>query len=345
MADNSMKPHADHDGNEISTTGKWLAGILLTIFTIIPVYIIVSLWPDRLPLPNEDYKPLYINEPFRVRLACVPQDVCCADSVLIEIERPDTGKDTTQQSLAPDTLRADTVAGATPLVKPSGGSAKGPAYYPVKKLVHINTIILILVAAGGFTGNMIHIATSFTTFVGAGRFKSSWLLWYCVKPFTAAALAIAVYFIFRGGYLNASGDTVSINLFGAMTVAFLTGISTEKATEKLGELVGTLFGPKNAPPLPDPLLRALLKITGFKPAELVLHADNTIVITGENLDKQKLTIAIDDIPLAGATITSTTITAVFRVPEELQGKTQCTLTVSNEKGEKLFSGTINIAQG
>src|SRR5688500_17518431 len=61
--------------------------------------------------------------------------------------------------------------------------------------LHINTIMFLLVALAGFTGNMIHIATSFTNYVGSEKFKSSWLLWYFVKPFTAAALAVIFYMV------------------------------------------------------------------------------------------------------------------------------------------------------
>src|SRR6266496_1266058 len=45
----NRKPAVDGDGNEISREGKWLAGILLILFTLIPIVLIIGLWPDKLP--------------------------------------------------------------------------------------------------------------------------------------------------------------------------------------------------------------------------------------------------------------------------------------------------------
>jgi len=112
-------------------------------------------------------------------------------------------------------------------------------------LIHINTVLLILVALGGFAGNMIHIATSFVTFIGDKKFERSWILWYCVKPFTAAALALGFYFVFRGGFLNTSAEAPNINLYGVMTIAILTGLFTDTATLKMKEVFEVLFKPKD----------------------------------------------------------------------------------------------------
>jgi hypothetical protein len=95
---------------------------------------------------------------------------------------------------------------------------------------------------------MIYIATSFTTFVGAGKFKKSWILWYCVKPFTAAALALGMYFVFRGGFLNMSDDSTNINLYGVMTLSILTGLFTDRATLKLKEVFDVLLKPSEERP-------------------------------------------------------------------------------------------------
>ena len=120
----------------------------------------------------------------------------------------------------------------------STNTAAGP-------LIHINTLLLILVALGGFAGNMIHIATSFVTFIGDKKFERSWILWYCVKPFTAAALALGFYFVLRGGFLNTSAEAPNINLYGVMTIAILTGLFTDTATLKMKEVFEVLFKPKD----------------------------------------------------------------------------------------------------
>src|SRR5881392_3391395 len=96
------------DKNELGNLGKIMGGILLILFTLIPIFFMIALWPDEMPVKGGPQK--YINHLFRMKL---------------------------------------------------DGSGT----------LHINTIMFILVALAGFTGNMIHIATSFTNYVGAEKFK------------------------------------------------------------------------------------------------------------------------------------------------------------------------------
>lgn len=191
------------NGSEITATGKWWAGIIMILLTAACCFFIIAFWPDKLPSPKDNIKPLYVNKLFHVQLAGIPS--------------PDSS------------VKADL--------------AKIPSADLYPGLIHLNTILLLLVATAGFLGNMIYIATSFTTFVGAGKFKKSWLLWYCVKPFTAAALAIGMYFVFRGGFLNMSDDSTNINLYGVMTLSVLTGLFTDRATLKLKEVFDVLLKP------------------------------------------------------------------------------------------------------
>jgi hypothetical protein len=199
------------NGSEITATGKWWAGIIMILLTASCCFFIIAFWPDRLPSPRENIKPLYINKLFHIQLAGIRES---SDDIR---ERSDS------------TTKADL--------------AKAPSVNLYPGLIHLNTILLLLVATAGFLGNMIYIATSFTTFVGAGKFKKSWLLWYCVKPFTAAALAIGIYFVFRGGFLNMSDDSTNINLYGVMTLSLLAGLFTDRTTLKLKEVFDVLLKP------------------------------------------------------------------------------------------------------
>jgi hypothetical protein len=156
--------------------------------------------------------------------------------------------------------------------------------------IQFNTLLLILVALCGFLGNMIHIATSFTTFVGANEFKRSWLMWYCVKPFTASALAITFYFVFRGGFLNYASDA-ALNIYGIMTMAMLTGLFTDNATLKLKEIFEVAFKAKDD--RPNTLSGTGIKITDVTPDKLDKTKENIITIKGENLDKAGLKIKIN----------------------------------------------------
>lgn len=327
----------DPDGNEITALGKWIAGIFLIILTFLGCLGIIRYWPDRLPKPEERLAPLYINEPFHVKLACVPDSPCNVACVDCYKSIADTAKVKVSGSLSADTLaaQADTSKTNQP------GKSSTVSLVNTNKLLHINTILLILVALGGFVGNMIHVGTSFTTFVGAGKFKRSWLLWYCIKPFTAAALAIGIYFVFRGGFLNMSDGGASINLYGLMTISLFAGLFTDKATEKLKEVFEVLFRSKEE--RPDPLT-GKFKITGISPLIIEKETVNKMTISGEKLDIEKLIISINDevIPDKDKTVSSTNIVFNYKLPDALKDQLKVTLSVKDEKGKEHYTVVLTV---
>jgi hypothetical protein len=215
-------------------------------------------------------------------------------------------------------------------------------------LIDLNVLLMFLVAVGGFLGNMIHIATSFTAFVGSGTFNRRWILWYFVKPFTAACLALGLYFVFRAGFLNYSADPTGINLYGIMTIAILAGLFTDKATLKLGEIFEVVFtlkkDGKSGDTRPDPLIPAAAKVKKIPPDILSPTDNNTIVITGENLDKTPFGFTINDEALAAdkVKITASTITIQYQIPATQAGKNEFVLTVTDEKKAVVFTHTFGI---
>ena len=281
---------------------------------------------------------------FHVRLANISDKQYCPDSTLLEMQASDSPK-----IKAPDNLNS--TANTAGLVKDTNAhppvntnsDTKGKtnpckARYKINELIHINTLLLILVAAAGFAGNMIHIATSFTTFIGAGDFKRRWLLWYIVKPFTASALAVGIYFVFRGGFLNMSDDTTNINLYGVMTISLLSGLFTDRATQKLKEVFEVLFNPKND--RPNQLSQGAPLIKGVQPGELTPGKAAAFVISGENLDKIKLSVSINDTIILNAVITTTNISFTYTLPDSLKDSTECKLQVKDEKGAEIAPATI-----
>ncbi|MBN8854100.1 MAG: hypothetical protein BGO55_06890 [Sphingobacteriales bacterium 50-39] len=322
--------------NEITPLGQIIAGTMLILFILIPGYILIAWWPDRLPGAKEGIRPLYINERFHVRLAGIP-DSSGMDTASLAGPARDRDSATTVQ----DTQKV-AAKDSTPTHHARTGQHR---HYAIKGLIHINTLLLILVAAAGFLGNMIYITSSFSTFVGAVKFKRSWLLWYFVKPFTAAGLALGVYFVFRGGFLNMSDDSTSINIYGLVTISILTGLYTDRATLKLGEVVNTIFGfrPDENDHRPDKLHQGQsLKVTGFSPSALVLGQVNTILITGENLDAQKLLITINDTAVNNPIISASTITFqyLYLPPATEAPPTEVKLVVKDESGKEYLSGTL-----
>ena len=332
---------------EISLAGKWIAGFLLIFFSLAAILFIVAYWPDRIPGPIERIKPLYINSPFHIRLAGIP------DTGKVTVKVKDTSKvkaktDTAKTAL-PDSLKKkkDSIA-KTDTVAAAPAPSTGPPYTE-DELINLNVLILALVAVAGFLGNMIHIATSFTTFIGAGSFKKSWILWYTVKPVTAAALAVTFYFVLRGGFLNYSADAAGLNLYGVLTVAILAGLFTDRATLKLAEVFDVVFSVKKDPKAsdnrPDTLVQPQFKFTAVTPDRLSRNERNAISITGENFDKGKLSFKINDTAIAAAnlTITATAISIQYTIPAELAALQQLTLVVTDEKNKQVFTKVFEVA--
>ena len=106
--------------------------------------------------------------------------------------------------------------------------------------IHLNSIMFLLVALSGFLGSMLHLSTSFTNYIGAGQFKKSWTMWYCVKPFTATGVSLIFYFLLKAGLLNF--DTGGgMNPYGIVILSALAGLFTDKAMMKLEEVFTTSF--------------------------------------------------------------------------------------------------------
>lgn len=347
--------------SEINLTGKVIAGIFLILFTLFPIWLIMAYWPNNIPTSADKVKmkPLYIDQLYHIRLACIPDSVCCIDSTIIKNPSAVIHSITHQDSinkfkidslkkLKPDSINKYKIDSLNRLIIDSERTKINPVFksYDLSKydLIDLNTLLLILVAAAGFLGNMVHVATSFTTFVGNGQFKRSWLLWYCVKPFTASALALGLYFVFRGGFLNYNADAGSINLYGVLTISVLAGLFTDKATLKLGEVFEVVFGLRKGDNRTDKLVNTDVKILSISPDKLLPAGSNTITINGENLDKAKLTFKINDELIAAdkITITPNTITIQYTIPASQAGKTTFKIEVLDEKKKELFTKVFTI---
>ncbi len=66
--------------------------------------------------------------------------------------------------------------------------------------------LILLVAIGGAFGAFVHVAISFTDYLGSQQFEKSWISWYLMRPFIGATLALAFYFLLRGGLIQPNPD-------------------------------------------------------------------------------------------------------------------------------------------
>lgn len=297
---------------QITKLGRIVAGILLITFTVLAITVLIAFWPDQLPEPGKKCA-LYRYEWFAMTLdtnACRPVDTLGG----------------TMLSTAPATIITDTAVIDSTAVKAVPVKLQpivGPHQH--SRHIHLNTILLILVAIGGFLGNMIHIATSFTTFIGAGKFNRSWVLWYWVRPFTAAALSLALYFAF-----GASNDPGNVDLDRILTVAILTGLFTDIATQKLKEVFDVIFAPKDN--RPDKLTDPVLKIDSISPDVLTKTGVNRIVIKGKSLKSKSIFVKIDNEPATEMQVTDEEITVSYELSEAAKSRSELVLTITDEEG-------------
>lgn len=320
---------------QITRGGKITAGILLVVFTVFSIILIMAFWPDRLPDPGKKCA-LYKYDWFDMKLA---PNACLPDTTKVDTTIASTKPATTNGTTASagiDSLTRDSIAKAALAQKPDSPAAKAATAQPKAAIaqeepsyIHLNIILLLLVAAGGFLGNMIHIATSFTTFVGAGKFQQSWILWYWVRPFTASALALALYFAF-----GASSDPGNVDIDRVLTVSILAGLFTDVATQKLKEVFDVIFNPKDS--RPNKLTDPKIKVTAITPDELAKEGENKIIIKGNNLKSQKLAIKIDDQLITNPLITDEQISFAYTVPDEAKEKSELALVITDEEGNTVF---------
>ena len=331
--------------NQINFWGKLTAGLLLIFLTSAAIYLVIAYWPNKMPpIEKGDDGSWFTNQQFNVTL--IEKTDCAlkhekdslqkvSDSTQNIIVRLKDSIKTSKDSVMTDSLQKLRVKLETEVAK----KIKDIESIAPEKRIHLNTILLLLVALMGFLGNMVHIATSFTTFVGMGTFQRNWVLWYFVKPFTAAGLAIIVYFIIRAGFLSYGSGASSVSLYGILALSALAGLFTDSATLKLKEVFEVIFKPKDE--RTGKLEGDGLSISAISPDPIPATGVSMLTITGKNLNTAGLKITID-----GAAVTPVTNTAdkleIKYTPAA--GATKAVLVFADKAGNVLSTKEINIKQ-
>jgi hypothetical protein len=130
------------------------------------------------------------------------------------------------------------------------------------------TVILLLVVVAGSLGSYIHMVTSFVDYVGNRKLTLSWTWWYLLRVFIGAALAVLLYFAFRGGLFSSSSQTNVVNPYGIAALAGLAGMFHKKATDKMEEVFGVLFPSNKDDERADSLSNPVPRLDGLSPASL-----------------------------------------------------------------------------
>lgn len=101
--------------------------------------------------------------------------------------------------------------------------------------------LIFIVALMGALGSLIHLMTSFATYIGNRQLMRSWVWWFILRPFIAMPLALIFYFVVRGGFFTVSSGTEPISTFGIAGLAGLVGMFSKQAIDKLREVFENLF--------------------------------------------------------------------------------------------------------
>lgn len=328
-------------GNEINFWGKLTAGLLLIILTTLAILFVIAYWPNKMPpIQTGDDAAWYTNKRFNVTLIEGCDTLKVKDSshikaidAKIAVLKNDTvawRKDSTVVTTAIDSLQKSKI------------EKNNPCCEIVRqcKRIHLNTILLLLVALMGFLGNMVHIASSFTAFVGNGTFKRSWVLWYFVKPFTAAALAIIIYFVIRAGFLSYGTGAAGISLYGILALSALAGLFTDSATLKLKEVFEVIFKPKDE--RTGKLEGDATVVSSLSPESIPPTVDSTITFAGKNLNAAGLKITIDGVAVTAATTTAEKLEIKYKPTEAAIAAGKAILIVTDKAGKPVTKKEIII---
>ncbi len=113
--------------------------------------------------------------------------------------------------------------------------------------------LAFVAGAAGFLGGVIHAANSLAAFTGRRDDRSSWDVWYVLRPWIGGGLAILVFAALGIGLLVISGDaeTGTIRPASALAIGGLAGFASKETVAFLVALSQQIL--KTAEPIGDEL--------------------------------------------------------------------------------------------
>lgn len=103
------------------------------------------------------------------------------------------------------------------------------------------THLVLLIILAGALGTQAHVIRSFSWYLGSRKLKYCWIMRYFLMPFGGIALALAFYFVIRGGFLSAGTGVADLSPFAFVAMAVVVGMFTEEAFEKLKKVAAAFF--------------------------------------------------------------------------------------------------------
>ncbi len=104
------------------------------------------------------------------------------------------------------------------------------------------TLVMLVIIIVGAVGACVFSLWSIAKHVARKDFTARWFVWYLLRPFTGAGLALLFYFLVRGGLLTIGSNLQNLNLIVIAGISALVGMFSEQALQKLRELADSTFG-------------------------------------------------------------------------------------------------------
>jgi len=216
----------------------------------------------------------------------------------------------------------------------SGAAApnKGFTFLWVGWTINHSQVLILGVMTAGALGGCIHVATSFADYVGNAEYKSTWQWWYSLRPFIGASLALAFYFLIRGGLLSLTAGTTQQdpNFYGMVGISFLVGMFSKQATDKLDDVFDTLFKSNKDNERKDGMEPKVPMLKSINPASVPVGTPGQqVVLSGTNLSGARL--KVNGVARAVDSVKDDRIELSFTA-EELAAEAKYVLTVENDAG-------------
>ena len=100
-------------------------------------------------------------------------------------------------------------------------------------------LLLLAMLAGGL-GALVHVTTSFATYLGNREFDRAWVPWFTLRPLIGMTLGLLFYLIARAGLVTTSGAD-AMNPFGVGAISGLAGLFSKQTVDKLRDVFEQAF--------------------------------------------------------------------------------------------------------
>lgn len=133
--------------------------------------------------------------------------------------------------------------------EPNADMSKSPVEWSkktniIKFPISFQLRMILLVLLGGALGSYIHMATSFSTYLGIDQFDMNWFWWYLLRIPIGAVLALIFSLLLQGELLTLPASGAESRQIAIIGIAALVGMFSRQATEKLQEIFDTVFNSK-----------------------------------------------------------------------------------------------------